>query len=92
MAEETFREYGEFVKSLVIEELIKEFDFNCELEFIGTKRYGASKVTTYYFKDNVLGITWERDVTDREYFDIACRNPKMRARRVEQYAYTLDKI
>ena len=79
--EETSREYYEFLNSLLIEELIKEFDFNCKLEFVGSKRFGGSHITTYYFKDE-LGITWERDVSDREWTSIAIRSPKIRARRV----------
>lgn len=77
--EETSKEYGEFLETLVIEELIKEFDFNCALEFVGKKRYGGSNITTYTFRDDI-GILWDRDVADREWFNIACRSPKMRGR------------
>ena len=76
---ETDKQYAEFLETLLIEELIKEFNVNCKLIFIGKKRYGGSHLTTYYFKDD-LGITWERDVSDRQHFALAAQNPKMRKR------------
>lgn len=55
----------------VIEELKKHFGFNCELQYIGKKRFGGSNITTYYFIDNVLGITWEYDLNPRQWAEIA---------------------
>ncbi len=79
---ETAKEYYDFCEGLLIEELIKDFNFNCELVYIGKKRYGGSKITTYYFKDNFKGIVWEKDVSDGMWWEIVSRSPKMRARRV----------
>ena len=80
--EEKDKQYSEFLEGLVIEQLIREFHFKCEMSYIGKKRFGGSKITTYYFKDD-LGVIWERDVGDRVWFEVAMRNPKMRARRGE---------
>lgn len=78
---ETPKEYGQFLETLVIEEIIKEFNFKCKLDFIKTEEFYDGK--TYYFKDDVLGIMWERHVNHREWFDIALRSPKCRDRIVE---------
>lgn len=81
---ETNEEYCKFLEQLLIEELINDFeyDFNCKMAYIGKKRFGGSNITTYYFKDSVIGLTWHRDVSDRFWFKIASRNPKMRARNI----------
>lgn len=76
---ETSMQYNDFLEKLLIDELIKEFDFNCKLVFSHKKRFGGSNLTTYYFKDE-LGIVWERDVPDRQWFSIALRHPNMRPR------------
>lgn len=80
--EETFQEYYEFLDSLVVEELIKEFNFkDGTLTYVGKKDFGGSQLHTYYFKD-IFGIIWERDVPYRQFMEIANRSPKCRARQV----------
>ena len=76
---ETCAKYHAFLEGLLIEEIIKDFNFNCELHYIGKKRFGGSNITTYYFEDS-NGFKWEKDISDREWFSIASKNPKMRAR------------
>lgn len=76
---ETPKQYHDFLESLLIEELIKEFNFNCKLTYTGKKRFGGSKITTYYFVDD-MGITWQRDVSDRAWSSIAYRHPNCRPR------------
>lgn len=83
---ESFETYHTFLESLLIEEIIKDFDFNCKLNYVGKKRFGGSNITTYYFEDE-NGIKWERDICDREWLSIASKNPKMRARKWDLYDY-----
>lgn len=77
--EETSEQYHNFCEKLLIEEIIKEFNFNCKLTFVRKIRFGGSNLTTYYFIDE-LGIEWSRDIPDKVWFKIASQSPKMRAR------------
>ena len=78
MEKETAQEFQAFLETLVIEELIKEFDFNGDLSYEGKKYYYDGQ--TYFFKDE-FGFIWERDVPYREWMDIAMKSPKIRARK-----------
>ena len=79
MRTETSQEYFEFCESLVIEEIIKEFNFNCELKYVGKKWYGGSHITQYIFEDE-LGLTWKYDVNPKMFNELQNRSPKIRTR------------
>jgi len=76
---ETDAQYHNFLESLVIEELIKDFNFNCPLKLVEKKRFSGG-IITYYFED-INGIIWERDINSRLFQELALRNPKIRERK-----------
>lgn len=68
-------EWSKHLDTIIIEEIIKKFNFNCELKFVKKEWYGGSKMWVYRFIDP-QGIEWSYDLNSRMYWEMVCENPK----------------